>query len=73
MSSYRPESEGVTIAYTSIYGHTNEAVELLAEGKSNRVVGWRGGSFVDYDLYEALAMQKDIDEEEYAISKMLSQ
>ena len=30
-SSYRPESEGVLIAYTSIYGHTKAAVELLAE------------------------------------------
>ena len=30
-SSYRPESEGVVIAYTSIYGHTKKAVQLLAE------------------------------------------
>ena len=30
-SSYRPESEGVLIAYTSVYGHTKEAVELLAQ------------------------------------------
>ena len=30
-SSYRPEDEGVLIAYTSIYGHTKEAVDLLAE------------------------------------------
>lgn len=30
-SSYRVESEGVVIAYCSIYGHTKEAVELLAE------------------------------------------
>ena len=30
-SSYRPESEGVLIAYTSVYGHTKAAVELLAE------------------------------------------
>jgi len=30
-SSYRPEDEGVLIAYTSIYGHTKAAVELLAE------------------------------------------
>ena len=30
-SSYRPEDEGVLIAYTSVYGHTKEAVELLAE------------------------------------------
>ncbi len=30
-SSYRVESEGVVIAYNSVYGHTREAVELLAE------------------------------------------
>ena len=30
-SSYRVESEGVVIAYTSIYGHTKAAVELLAK------------------------------------------
>ena len=30
-SSYRPESEGVLIAYTSVYGHTKKAVELLAK------------------------------------------
>ena len=29
-SSYTPETEGVVIAYTSIYGHTKEAVEILA-------------------------------------------
>ncbi len=30
-SAYRPESEGVLVAYNSIYGHTGKAVELLAE------------------------------------------
>lgn len=30
-SSYTPEDEGVFIAYTSVYGHTKEAVELLEE------------------------------------------
>ena len=30
-SSYGPESEGVMIAYTSVYGNTKKAVELLAE------------------------------------------
>ena len=30
-SSYGVESEGVVIAYTSVYGHTKKAVELLAE------------------------------------------
>lgn len=30
-SSYEPESEGVVIAYTSVYGNTKAAVELLAQ------------------------------------------
>jgi len=30
-SSYRVEDEGVLIAYTSVYGHTKKAVELLAQ------------------------------------------
>ena len=30
-SSYGVESEGIMIAYTSVYGHTKQAVELLAE------------------------------------------
>ena len=30
-SSYTPETEGIVIAYTSVYGHTKKAVELLAE------------------------------------------
>jgi len=30
-SSYRVESEGIVIAYTSVYGNTKAAVELLAE------------------------------------------
>lgn len=30
-SSYRPEAEGVVIAYCSIYGNTQKAVEMLAE------------------------------------------
>ncbi|MBO5129787.1 MAG: flavin reductase [Oscillospiraceae bacterium] len=30
-SSYRVESEGVVIAYTSVYGHTKTAVELLVQ------------------------------------------
>ncbi|MBO4795051.1 MAG: flavin reductase, partial [Clostridia bacterium] len=30
-SSYLPESEGIVVAYTSVYGHTAKAAELLAE------------------------------------------
>lgn len=30
-SSYKPESEGVMVAYTSVYGHTKKAAERLAD------------------------------------------
>ena len=30
-SSYTPEAEGIVIAYTSVYGHTKTAVEMLAD------------------------------------------
>ena len=36
------------------------AVDLLCAGKSNRVVAYRHGEYVDYDIDEALAMQKDL-------------
>ena len=35
-SSYKVESEGVLIAYTSVYGHTKKAVELLAKKLEER-------------------------------------
>ena len=35
-SSYAVEDEGVVIAYTSVYGHTKEAVEKLAEKLNQR-------------------------------------
>ena len=45
--------------YASAMG--TKAVELLCEGKSNRVVGYKAGEFVDYDIQEALAMKKGLD------------
>ena len=48
------------------------AVDLLCEGKTNRVVGYRHGDFVDYDIDEALAMTKEIPEYQYEISRNLS-
>ncbi|MGN0298298.1 MAG: 6-phosphofructokinase [Lachnospiraceae bacterium] len=47
------------------------AVELLCEGKSNRVVGYQNGEYVDYDIIEALQMKKDISDYQYQISKLL--
>lgn len=55
--------------YASIMGA--KAVELLCAGKSNRVVAYKNGEYVDYDIQEALNMNKDISEEQYNISKML--
>lgn len=55
--------------YASIMGA--KAVELLCAGKSNRVVAYKGGEYVDFDIQEALAMTKDIPEDQYEISKML--
>lgn len=55
--------------YASIMG--SKAVELLCAGKSNRVVAYKNGEYVDYDIQEALSMKKDIPEEQYKISKML--
>ena len=56
--------------YASIMGAY--AVDLLIEGKSNRVVGYKHGEFVDYDIEEALAMKKSIPEYSYEISRLLS-
>lgn len=55
--------------YASIMGA--RAVELLCEGKSNRVVGYLKGEYVDFDINEALQMKKDISDYQFQISKML--
>ena len=38
-----------------------KAVDLLAEGKTSRVIAVRGGEYLDLDFEEALGMQKSID------------
>ena len=48
------------------------AVDLLAEGKTNRVVGYKDGEYTDFDIDEALAMQKNINEYQFEVSKALS-
>ncbi len=45
--------------YASVMGAY--AVELLCSGASNRVVAYKDGKVVDYDIDEALSMTKDID------------
>lgn len=45
--------------YASAMG--SMAAELLIEGKSNRVVAHKNGKFVDFDIIEALEMEKQPD------------
>ena len=55
--------------YASIMGA--KAVELLLAGKSNRLVAYKNVEFVDFDIQEALAMKKDISEDQFRICKLL--
>lgn len=48
-------------------GH--KAVELLSQGIGNRVVCYKNDKIVDYDIYEALAMEKPFDKELYDIAQ----
>lgn len=56
--------------YASIMGAY--AADILCAGSSNRVVAYKHGEFVDYDIEEALAMQKEIPEYHYQVSKALA-
>ena len=48
------------------------AVQLLDKGIGNRVVGMKHGQIVDYDIYEALNMQKPFDKEMFEVARMTS-
>ncbi|MBS7240577.1 MAG: 6-phosphofructokinase [Acetatifactor sp.] len=56
--------------YASIMGAY--AVDIMRAGKTNRVVGYRNGRFVDYDIEEALKMEKGIDEYQYEVAQLLT-
>ena len=55
--------------YASIMGAY--AADILVQGKTNRVVCYQNGKFVDMDIEEALSMSKSISEYEYQISQRL--
>ena len=48
------------------------AVDLLCEGRTNRVVAYRHGDFVDFDIDEALSMEKSIPEYQFEVCSNLS-
>lgn len=56
--------------YASIMG--SKAVDLLLEGKTNRVIAYKNGEFVDYDIDEGLAMKKEISQYQLNVAKILS-
>lgn len=54
-SSYRPETEGVLVAYSSIYGHTKEAAEMLGEELRAKGVEVTVMDLARSDMSEAVA------------------
>ncbi len=56
--------------YASIMGA--KAVDLLLAGKTNRVIAYKNGQFVDYDINEGLAMKKEIPQYQLDVAKLLS-
>lgn len=56
--------------YASIMGAY--AVDIMLQGKTNRVVGYKHGKFVDFDIEEALKMEKGIDEYQYEVAHLLT-
>lgn len=53
-SSYRPESQGVCIAYTSVYGNTKSAAELLAAELEKKGVTVALNDLARCDIHEAV-------------------
>ena len=56
--------------YASIMGAM--AVDVMLQGKTNRVIGHKDGKFIDFDIEEALNMEKHIDEYQYEVAQMLT-
>lgn len=48
------------------------AVDLLCEGKTNRVVGYSSGEFKDFDINEALGMNKGVSDYMVEVAKAMS-
>jgi len=65
---------GVPTCRDRVYGSIMGAyaVDLLADGKTMRVVAYQNGEVVDYDINEALSMKKVISEYEVEVAINLS-
>ena len=49
-----------------------EAVELLKQGIGNRVVVMKNDKIVNYDIYEALNMEREVNTQIYKIAHEIS-
>lgn len=56
--------------YASIMGAY--AVDIMLQGKTNRVVGYKHGEFMDFDIEDALKMEKGIDAYQYEVARLLA-
>lgn len=56
--------------YASIMGAY--AVDIMLQGKTNRVVGYKHGDFVDFDIEDALSMEKGINEYQFEVARLLT-
>ena len=56
--------------YASIMGAY--AVDIMLQGKTNRVVGYQHGEFVDFDIEDALKMEKGINDYQFEVSHLLA-
>ncbi|WP_343208394.1 6-phosphofructokinase [Anaerolentibacter hominis] len=56
--------------YASMMGSI--AVDLLEQGMTNRIVAYRNGDYVNYDIDEALAMEKDVSNYMYELARKLA-
>lgn len=54
----------------SVMGY--KAVQLLMQGIGNRVVVQKNDTVIDYDIYEALSMERSVDSELYKIAHEIS-
>lgn len=55
--------------YASIMG--SYAVDIMLQGKTNRVVGYQHGEFIDFDIEDALNMVKGINEYQFEVAHVL--
>lgn len=56
--------------YASIMGAY--AVDIMLKGKTNRVVGYKQGAFVDFDIEDAQGMSKSIDNYQYEVAHLMT-